>query len=102
MGSCNIGKGKLMGKENNLEVYKQIRTDLEARIIYENFDGECHRVDYNENGGFFPIVIVSMPDDSGAWYEDEDGDEKFISLGLIRLNEEKYKEMLEIKQQKGW
>lgn len=102
MGFCIIRKGKLMGKENNLEVYKPIRTELEAKIIYEDFDGECHRVDYNENGGFSEIVIVSMPDGSGCWYEDEEGEEKFIKLSEIRLTDEKYNQLLEIKQSRGW
>ena len=91
-----------MEKENNLEVYKPIRTDLEARIIYEDFCGECYRIDYNENGGLFQIVMVSMPDSSGVWYEDEEGEEHFTPLNNLRLTEDNYVKMLEIKQQRGW
>ena len=81
------------------ELYHPIRTDLEARIIYEDFDGECFRE--MEEGMEF-IVIVSMPDDSGCWYEDEEGEEKFSIISKIFLSEDRYNQMLEIKRQKGW
>lgn len=87
-----------MAQENS-ELYHSIRTDLEARIIYEDFDGECFRE--MEEGMEF-IVIVSMPDESGCWYEDEEGDEKFVKLTDLRLSDEKYQHLLEIKQRKGW
>lgn len=88
-----------MGKENK-ETYKQIRSDLEARIVYEDFDGECFKKD--EDGNFNGIVLVSMPDDGGCTYEDCNGDEHFIPLNEIRLTDEKYQRMLEIKQTRGW
>ena len=88
-----------MSSESNVQTYKKIHSDLEAKIIYEDFDGECFR--QTEDGMEF-IVLVSMPDDSGVWYEDEDGEEKFSIISKIFLTEDKYNQMLEIKQQKGW
>ncbi len=88
-----------MAQKNNVEVYKNLKTDLEARIVYEDLDGECFMK--TEDGMEF-IVLISMPDDSGCWYEDNRGDEQSIEINQIYLNSERYNRMLEIKQRKGW
>lgn len=52
---------------------KLFRDELDARICYEEFSGECY---LNEEAS---VVICSMPDDSGAWVDD-DGEEEFVKI----------------------
>lgn len=58
----------------NLVEMKHFNDDLDARICYEEFNGECY-LNKEEL-----VVICHMPDDSGAWVDDEDGNEKFVKI----------------------
>lgn len=57
-----------------VEEMKHFNDDLDARICYEEFSGECY-LNKEEL-----VVICHMPDDSGAWVDDEDGNEKFVKI----------------------
>lgn len=65
------------------------------RIIYEDLDGEC----LDENGN--SLVICGMPDDSGCWCENSDGEEIFRKTSQgVYLNHNRYQYFLNIKKGK--
>ena len=61
---------------------KLFRDELDARICYEYFDGECY-LNKKEL-----VVICSMPDDSGAWV-DNDGEEEFVKIKDLYVTADK-------------
>ncbi len=76
-----LRNGLLEGKippepvEKNLDEEMQPFKDyIDARVCYEEYSGECY-LNKEEL-----VVICSMPDDSGAWVDDEDGNEKFVKI----------------------
>ena len=77
-------------KETNT-TYK-INSFYGLRIIFENLYGEC----LDENGD--SLVICGMPDDSGCWCENSDGEEIFRTVAQgVYLKENRYKHFLSIK-----
>ena len=61
---------------------KLFRDELDARICYEYFDGECY---LNEEAS---VVICNMPDDSGVWV-DNDGEEEFVKIKDLYVTADK-------------
>lgn len=56
------------------EEMQHFKDYIDARVCYEEYRGECY-LNKEEL-----VVICSMPDDSGAWVDDEDGNEKFVKI----------------------
>ena len=48
--------------------------DLDAKICYEEFSGECYLHEEEL------VVICHLPDDSGVWVDDKDCNEKFVKI----------------------
>ena len=61
---------------------KLFRDELDARICYEEFSGECY-LNKKEL-----VVICSMPDDSGIWV-DNDGEEAFVKIKDLYVTADK-------------
>lgn len=55
------------------EEMQHFKDYIDARVCYEEYSGECY-LNKEEL-----VVICSMPDDSGAWVDD-DGNEKFVKI----------------------
>ncbi len=53
---------------------KSFKDELDAKICYEEFSGECylHEVQL--------VVICHQPDASGVWVDDEDGNEMLVKI----------------------
>ena len=52
---------------------KSFRNELDAKICYEEFSGECYLHEEEL------VVICHQPDDSGVWV-DNDGEEEFVKI----------------------
>ena len=75
------------------ELDKEMQTfldDLDARICYEYFDGECY---LNEKAS---VVICNMPDDSGVWV-DNDGEEEFVKINELYVTSQKLEAIRELR-----
>lgn len=61
----------------NLVELKHFNDDLDARICYEEFSGECYRY-VGDVGETELVVIINPGDDSGAIIEDGEGKEHCV------------------------
>ena len=69
----------------NINIYKRLQNENQARIIYNNYNGECFFLD---NGELKEFVISNMPDTSGCVGEDLNGEESFKKINDIFVREE--------------
>ena len=69
-----------------------LNDELNARICYSEFAGECFDQDGKE------MVIASMPDASGSLCENYDGDEVFMKLHNLKIPKDKFTKLEEIKK----
>ena len=68
------------------------KEQLDAKICYEDFSGECFTSDEKIK------VIVSQPDDGGVWAEDpETGEEELYKLDQLYVSKDKLEAIEEIK-----
>ena len=79
--------------EKNDFRYKRLQNENQARIIYNNFNGECFFLD---NGTLKEFVISSMPDASGCIGEDSDGKISFKKINDIFVREELFEKIKEL------
>ena len=70
---------------------KALRDDLDTKIVYEYFGGEC----FNEQDEI--MVIVNPGDDSGAIIEDGDGDEQCIKASKLFVGPMTFEKIQEIR-----
>lgn len=84
-----VQKGEFMDIDNEMVA---LNDELNARICYNEFAGECFDQDGNE------MVIVSMPDASGCLCENSDGDETFMKLHNLKIPKDKFTRLEEIKK----
>ena len=64
-----------------------IKNEYEARIVYKVFSGEC----FDENGNV--VIIKYMPDDSGVYCEDDNG-EYFKKYGELFVDDALHKKIV--------
>lgn len=62
---------------------KSFRNELDAKICYEEFSGECYLHEEEL------VVICHQPDDSGVWVDEEDGNEKFVKIKDLYVTADK-------------
>ena len=70
--------------------YKRLQDEHQARILYNNYYGECYFLDDCELKEF---VISSMPDASGCIGEDSNGEESFKKINDIFVREELFERL---------
>lgn len=68
-----------------------LKDDLNARIVYEYFNGEC----FNNQGEL--VIIVNPGDDSGIIIEDGNGSEYCIKAKYLFVSEKIFNEIRKIR-----
>lgn len=66
--------------------------ELDARICYEDLSGECYLKEKEL------VVICELPDNSGVWVDNEDGDRIWVKIRDLYVSQKTFDDIQKLRK----